>query len=317
MEKDAILVSLSGSAEVWRVRDKQTGELLVKKVVPVSLCGDQVESFIDTVSSVHSSDSPYISRFIRSEFNEAEDCAIIYTEYLDAGSLEDVMRSRRKIPEEALKELSYQVVCALCYLHRERSPHLIHRNLKPTNVLLSRDGTVKLGDFGHAKELNDAAGVGHSFLGGADESGRCYLSPERVMAVGHSFNTDVWSLGVVLYEAATGTHPYVGRSSPSSEPGTCAFSVMERIVDEDPPQLPTEFSDDFRFFVSSCLTKAAEDRPNSSDLLNYPFLSKIHSSHDTLSERTLKWPSLASLLTDSLQGEGEAAFGPSSPMDTV
>mmetsp|Transcript_42805 Transcript_42805/g.110386 ORF Transcript_42805/g.110386 Transcript_42805/m.110386 type:complete len:156 (+) Transcript_42805:633-1100(+) len=114
------------------------------------------------------------------------------------------MRSRRKIPEEALKELSYQVVCALCYLHRERSPHLIHRNLKPTNVLLSRDGTVKLGDFGHAKELNDAAGVGHSFLGGADESGRCYLSPERVMAVGHSFNTDVWSLGVVLYEAATG-----------------------------------------------------------------------------------------------------------------
>lgn len=121
MAEDKDLISVSGSAEIWRVHNKASNKIFIVKVVPLSLAHEQVclsnnvlllykslqiDSFVETVSAIHTSESPFISRFYKSEFDEVEECAHIYTEYLDAGSLDDIIQKKGPLPEDALREVN-------------------------------------------------------------------------------------------------------------------------------------------------------------------------------------------------------------------
>ena len=102
-----------------------------------------------------------------------------------------------------MKFIGAQIVLALGYLH---SRGVVHRDLKPENVLMDEEGYISLADFGLAKFLqrNDQT---YSFCGTAE-----YLAPEILNMTGHGFSVDWWTLGILLYEMATGRPPFLNKS---------------------------------------------------------------------------------------------------------
>ena len=167
-------------------------------------------------------------------------------EYMDAGTIAGVLRAKGAFPEPALAAVAFQVLWALAYLRVEKR---LHRDIKPSNILLNHRGQVKLSDFGLSSELQHSIGMAATF------TGTCrYMSPERIAHKPYSFPSDIWSLGVVLVEAALGAYPFP----------ECAtyIEMAEAIVEAPEPTIPPAagFSLEFTQFVASCLKKNPDER---------------------------------------------------------
>ena len=104
--------------------------------------------------------------------------------------------------------------------------HQLHRDLKPDNILVNRLGEIKLSDFGVSKALDSTYMQCHTYVGTA-----IYMSPERVQAVSYAYPSDVWSLGIILYELATGRLPV--------SPKTTPLQLYDIIVNRPEPTLNT------------------------------------------------------------------------------
>ena len=105
------------------------------------------------------------------------------------------------IPEVVISKIAHQVLQGLENLHHIR--YQVHRDIKPDNILLNSNGEVKLTDFGISKHLEQTIGQCNTFVGTS-----AYMSPERISTNDYSYPSDIWSLGVVMVEFATGQYPY-------------------------------------------------------------------------------------------------------------
>lgn len=124
--------------------------------------------------------------------------------YVPGGNIYDNLYKIQRFEEKAVKFISAQIVLALGYLH---SNNIVHRDLKPENVLMDGDGYICLADFGLAKFLKDKDDQTYSFCGTAE-----YLAPEILDMKGHGFSVDWWTLGILMYEMATGRPPFMNKS---------------------------------------------------------------------------------------------------------
>ena len=138
-------------------------------------------------------------------------------EFMGGGSLADILRRRQAaLPEGCLSFVARQVVDALVYVHKDL--HVIHSDVKPSNILVGDGGVVKLTDFGVSGQLASTVGTCASWLGTVT-----YMSPERIQGHSYTVLSDVWSLGLTLVELALGHYPY------SLRPGWSASSVRCRV----------------------------------------------------------------------------------------
>ncbi|KAL2945206.1 Mitogen-activated protein kinase kinase 2 [Bienertia sinuspersici] len=167
----------------------------------------------------------------------------IILEFMDGGSLLDLLKKVKTIPEEYLSAICKQVVRGLCYLHREK--HIIHRDLKPSNLLINHRGEVKITDFGVSAMVASTSAQANTKIG------TCYyMAPERFIEETYGAKSDIWSFGLVVLECATGQFPY-----PLPDDGddwNNYFSVMQTITEQPPPSASCDrFSPEFCSFVSS------------------------------------------------------------------
>ena len=156
--------------------------------------------------------------------------------------------------------VSGRILDGLVYLHRERKQ--IHRDVKPSNILLNSRGEVKICDFGMSTQLQNTLDPANTWVGSTT-----YMSPERISGLQYIWNSDIWSLGISLVEIATGKFPY------QQDHGELELvDLLDRIVDMEPPKLPETFSADFRDFIALTLVKRVEERPHAEMLVGHPFV---------------------------------------------
>uniref|UniRef100_A0A8C8S339 Dual specificity mitogen-activated protein kinase kinase 2 n=1 Tax=Pelusios castaneus TaxID=367368 RepID=A0A8C8S339_9SAUR len=145
---------------------------------------------------LHECNSPYIVGFYGAFYSDGE--ISICMEHMDGGSLDQVLKEAKRIPEEILGKVSIAVLRGLAYLREKHQ--IMHRDVKPSNILVNSRGEIKLCDFGVSGQLIDS--MANSFVGT-----RSYMSPERLQGTHYSVQSDIWSMGLSLVELSIGRYP--------------------------------------------------------------------------------------------------------------
>ena len=181
----------------------------------------------------------------------------IVQEYADGGDLSEKIKSQKNKPFTESEILDYftQICLALKHIHEKK---IIHRDLKSGNIFLMKSGLVKLGDFGISKGFERTMDKARTMVGTP-----YYLSPEIIDNKPYDTKTDIWSLGVLLYEMMTFKMPFNANSLPM-------LSVKILRGNYYPP--PSVYTKDLREIVSKCLTVKPSLRPTIQEILRMPII---------------------------------------------
>jgi serine/threonine protein kinase/Tol biopolymer transport system component len=261
------LLGAGGMGEVYLAHDTRLGRKVALKLPPPLFTNDaeRLRRFQREARAASALNHPNILTIY--EIGQAEGRHFIATEYVDGLTLRQRME-RTRMPLGEKLDVVFQVAGALAEAH---AAGIIHRDVKPENIMLRVDGLAKVLDFGLAKLTDREAPAGTEGPTRAlvnTEPGQImgtvrYMSPEQVRGLEADGRTDVWSLGVVLYELLAGRNPFAGATT-----GDCIASILGR----EPAPLSHYFADApeaLQLIVKKALTKEKEDRYQTvRDMLN-------------------------------------------------
>jgi serine/threonine protein kinase/Tfp pilus assembly protein PilF len=259
-------LGVGGMGEVYLARDNRLNRQVALKLLPSVFTNDshRVRRFEREARAVSALNHPNI--IIIHEIGKAEGLHFIVTEYVDGQTLRQRMTSEDlRLP--AVLEITTQIASALAAAH---NAGIVHRDIKPENVMVRRDGLVKVLDFGLAK-LNEPQNTEQTryntdapteFLTNTDPGVIMgtprYMSPEQARGLALDARTDLFSLGVVIYEMVAGRPPFTGETS---------TDVIVSLVSEEPK--PLDAPAELRRIVSKALRKDREARyQKASDMLS-------------------------------------------------
>jgi len=305
------------------VRHKKSGTILARKRIHLEVKPAIKKQIITELKILHKCNSPYIVGYYGAYHSDGE--INMCMEYMDGGSLDLALKQGGKIPEKYTRKITYAVLRGLSYL-RERH-QIIHRDVKPSNILVNSQGEIKICDFGVSGQLIDS--MANSFVGT-----RSYMSPERLEGSQYSVASDLWSLGLSLVEMSLGMYPIpppdqatlthifgpqvatensagggenntlAGGLSPfprtprtPRSPGSvrpmAIFELLDYIVNQPAPKLPRGvFSDNMRDFVDRCLKKNPNERPDLATLMAHPWMNGVENDDVDIAEWVRRLPKL-------------------------
>nr|XP_008196986.1 PREDICTED: dual specificity mitogen-activated protein kinase kinase 4 isoform X2 [Tribolium castaneum] len=290
-------IGRGGFGTVNKMVHRKSGTVVaVKRIRSTVDEKEQKQLLMDLDVVMKSNECHYIVQFYGALFKEQGDCWIVM-ELMDTSLdkfykfIYDKLGDR--IPEEILGKIALATVKALNYLKEKLK--IIHRDVKPSNILLDRKGNIKLCDFGISGQLVD------SIARTRDAGCRPYMAPERIdpqTAKGYDVRSDVWSLGITLMEVATGRFPYPRWSS--------VFDQLHQVVNGEPPRLTENhnantFTSEFVNFVNTCLIKDEHSRPKYKRLLEDPFILRAQ-------KEKVDVAAYVSRIMDEMANNGISAF---------
>ncbi|XP_037040686.1 dual specificity mitogen-activated protein kinase kinase dSOR1 [Bradysia coprophila] len=298
LEKLGELGSGNGGV-VMKVRHIPTKWIMARKLIHLEVKPAIKKQILRELKVLHECNFPHIVGFYGAFYSDGE--ISICMEYMDGGSLDLILKRAGRIAEPFLGKITSAVLKGLSYLRDKHA--IMHRDVKPSNILVNTSGEIKICDFGVSGQLIDS--MANSFVGT-----RSYMSPERLQGTHYSVQSDIWSLGLSLIEMSIGMYPIpppdsstlekifgpnsgnISGSSASDianmvdlkptatiEPKTMAiFELLDYIVNEPPPKLEHPiFSEEFKDFVDKCLKKNPDERADLKTLINHEWIRRWES----------------------------------------
>ena len=212
---------------------------------------------------------PNIVRF-REVYKTKKGKLCIVMDYADDGDLQSKVKSAKKyFPEGQVLDWFTQICLAMKHVHDRK---ILHRDLKSQNIFLSSKGVVKLGDFGIARILSHTKDIAKTVVGTP-----YYLSPEIIENQPYSFKSDIWSLGVLLYEMTALKPPFDANS---------LHELAQKIIRGKVPSIPNFYSDNLQKLITILLNITPSKRPNINQILKFPLIKQR--VPDFLGEGTFK-----------------------------
>lgn len=238
-------VGIGGMAEVYRAHDIVLDRVVAVKVMLPQYAADQTfqQRFRQEAASAAKLQSPYIVSIYDWGLDADGETYYIVMEFLKGTDLKTAIKERGAINQRKAAEIGSQVAQALQVAH---DGGVIHRDIKPQNIMIQPDGNIKVMDFGIARAGDAGLSQTATVLGTAH-----YISPEQAQGKDLTGLSDVYSLGIVLYEATTGRLPFEGTDS---------VSVAVKQVNEM-PQLPRSINPDIDPVLEAIIMKAMAKDP--------------------------------------------------------
>uniref|UniRef100_A0A3P8QGI2 non-specific serine/threonine protein kinase n=1 Tax=Astatotilapia calliptera TaxID=8154 RepID=A0A3P8QGI2_ASTCA len=252
--------------QVYKGRHVKTGQLAAIKVMDVT--EDEEEEIKLEINmlkkySHHRNIATYYGAFIKKSPPGHDDQLWLVMEFCGAGSITDLVKNTKgnSLKEDWIAYISREILRGLAHLHAH---HVIHRDIKGQNVLLTENAEVKLVDFGVSAQLDRTVGRRNTFIGTpywmAPEVIACDENPDAT----YDYRSDLWSCGITAIEMAEGAPPLC-----DMHPMRALFLIPRN----PPPRLKSKkWSKKFFSFIESCLVKNYTQRPPTEQLLKHPFI---------------------------------------------
>ncbi len=273
-------IAIGGMGEVWQATDLVIGRTVAIKILKDEYLGDPgfLERFRAEARHAALVNHEGIANVF--DYGEEDGSAYLVMELVPGEALSSILERERVLPTDKVLDIVAQTASAL---HAAHQAGLVHRDIKPGNLLMTPEGRIKITDFGIARIADQVPLTATGQVMGTVQ----YLSPEQASGHAASPTTDIYSLGIVAYEALAGRRPFTGESQ---------VAIAMAQINEAPPELPVTVAEPVRNLVYACIAKKPEDRPGSAANLSRAAQALRRGDLDAA---TAAVPSL---------GGGEAAF---------
>jgi len=241
-------IAIGGMGEVWQATDLVIGRTVAIKILKDEYLGDPgfLERFRAEARHAALVNHEGIANVF--DYGEEDGSAFLVMELVPGEALSSILEREHTLPTDKVLDIVAQTASALQAAHQAG---LVHRDIKPGNLLITPDGRVKITDFGIARIADQVPLTATGQVMGTVQ----YLSPEQASGHPASPSTDIYSLGIVAYECLAGRRPFTGESQ---------VAIAMAQINEAPPELPVTIAEPVRNLVYACIAKRPEDRPATS-----------------------------------------------------
>lgn len=288
------LIAEGGMGQIWRALDERLQRPVAVKVLRPDAGGD--ETFVERfrIEAVNSAALQHPNIVTVHDFGEGEHTAYLVMELIDGKPLSAVIGERGALPPDEVTEILYQAALALQAAH---DAGVVHRDVKPANIVVDDDGYARLTDFGISKAMAGSALTQTGEMLGTAH----YLSPEQVQGRPAGPASDIYALAVVGFEMLTGSRPFAGESM---------IVTALAHVGQPAPELPESVPEPLRTTVLAGLAKLPEQRPEDAAA----FAEALHLPAGTTPEYLVE--GAASAVSPVVAGLPDGMFTPYPPPRT-